>query len=104
MARPSGTKNVMRTPEEKEKIVLEYLNTKCSQQTIAEKYEIMRRVLQQWIQKYEQYGIVGLKSKTGKHQNSNAGKYNRHPSEEEKLKQKITRLEIEVARLKKVIR
>lgn len=28
MGRPSGTKNVMRTPSEKEKLVLEYLNSK----------------------------------------------------------------------------
>ena len=86
MGRPYGTKNNMRTVEKKEKIILEYLNAKSCQHTIAEKYGVMRKTLQIWIRKYEKQGIEGLKSNTGIHSNPNAGKYNRHPSEEEKLK------------------
>ena len=35
MGRPSGTKNIMRSPKEKEQIVLEYLNGKVGYRVIA---------------------------------------------------------------------
>ena len=42
-----------------------------------------------------------MRSKTGKHSNPNTGKYNRHPSEVEKLKRELLKKEIEIERLKK---
>lgn len=101
MGRPYGTKNVMRSPEEKEKIVLEYLNKKCSKKIIAEKYNISRRLFQIWVQLYEVDGIKGFISKTGKNDNPNIGTYNRHPTEIEKLQLELLKKEIEIARLKK---
>ena len=101
MGRPKGRKNISRTPEDKEKIVLEYLNGNLGLRPIAEKYLTSHHIIQGWVRCYQEKGIEGLKSKTGKHSNPNIGKYNRNPSEEEKLKQEILKLEIEVARLKK---
>jgi transposase-like protein len=66
MARPSGTKNIMRTLEEKEKVVLEYLNSKEGYRRIAENNDIYPGVLLKWIKLYREKGIVGLKPKTGK--------------------------------------
>ena len=51
--------------------------------------------------KYLENGIEGLRSRTGKHKNPNAGKYDHHPSEIEKLKKELLKKEIEIERLKK---
>lgn len=99
MARPSGTKNVMRTAEQKEKIVLEYLKNNVGQKIIAKKYNVSLRLFHNWIKNYQEFGIEGLKSKTGKHENS--GKYNRNPSEIEQLQCELLKKEIEISRLKK---
>lgn len=103
MGRPIGTKNTMRTPEEKEKLVKEFLEGGQARSAIAKENNISRRLFSKWVEKYQKFGIKGLNSKTGKQPNSNPnfGKYNRYPTEEEKLKREITKLEIEVARLKK---
>ena len=66
MARPAGTKNIMRTPEEKEKIVIEYLNSKVGYRSVAQGNDIDKTILFKWIKKYRENGIEGLKSKTGK--------------------------------------
>lgn len=99
MARPRGTKNIMRTVEQKETIVLEYLKNNVGQKIIAEKYNVSWRLLHNWIKNYQEFGIEGLKSKTGKHGNS--GKYNRNPSEIEQLQCELLKKEIEISRLKK---
>ena len=103
MGRPIGTKNTMRTPEEKEKLVKEFLEGGQAGSAIAKENNISRRLFSKWVEKYRKFGIKGLNSKTGKQPNLNPnfGKYNRYPTEEEKLKREITKLEIEVARLKK---
>ena len=60
-------KNTMRSPEEKEAIVLEYLNDKhSSYRKTADKYEISQRIFGVWIKKYREQGIDGLRSQTGK--------------------------------------
>lgn len=101
MGRPSGTKNIMRTAEEKEKIVLEYLNNKESTAMISSKHNICISNLKKWIRVYRETGIEGLKSKTGKHNNYNFGRYNRHLSEVDLLKKELLKKEIEIMRLKK---
>lgn len=101
MGRLSVRKNRMRTPEEKEAIVLEYLNGKAGYKTVAAEHGVNERLFSRWIEKYRENGIEGLKSKTGKHPNPNKGKYNRHPSEVEKLKKELLKKEIEIERLKK---
>lgn len=98
MGRPSGTKNVMRTPEEKEKLVLEYLNSNVGYRKIADNYDIAHGVFRNWIKLYREKGIEGLKSKTGK---TGSGKGNFKKTEIEKLKEKLLKKEIELMRLKK---
>ena len=98
MGRPSGTKNNMRTPEEKEKIVLEARSLGTTK--TANKYLISDRLLRCWLTKYDKDGIEGLKSHA-KNNNPNFGKYNRHPSEVDKLKRELAKKDIEIERLKK---
>jgi len=101
MGRPLGGKNNIRTPEEKEAIVLEYLNGRVGYREVANAYGVGQRLLSKWIKKYRENGIEGLKSGTGKQSNPNIGKYNRYPSEVEKLKKELLKKEIEIERLKK---
>ena len=101
MGRPKGTKSIMRTPEEKEKLVLEYLNSKEGYRRIAENNDIYYSLFLKWIKSYRENGINGLKSKTGKHNNPNCGRYNRNKTEIEKLKEDLLKKEIELMRLKK---
>ena len=102
MGRPYGTKNNMRTLKEKEKIVLEYLNSNVGYRVIARNYDINPGLFSVWIKKYREKGIDGLNSSIGKHGNtSNRGKYKRNKTEVEKLKEKLLKKEIEIMRLKK---
>lgn len=91
----------IRTPEEKEKIVKDYLNGKGIK-TIKKEYQVRNAQVYRWLEKYEKYGIDGLKSKTGKHKNHVAGLYFRKPkSKIEELELELMKKEIEIARLKK---
>jgi len=102
MARLSGTKNIMRTSKEKVKIVKEYRNTIITLRAIAEKYNTDITVINSWVNKYEKYGIEGLKSQTGKKKGETKGQWAKKPrTKEEELERKIMKLEIENARLKK---
>jgi transposase-like protein len=96
-----STKNNMRTPEEKEAIVLEYLNGRVGYREVANAHGVGQRLLSKWIKKYRENGIEELKSGTGKQTKPNAGKYNRYPSEVEKLKKELLKKDIEIERLKK---
>ena len=101
MARPSGTKNIMRTSKEKERLVVEYLNSKEGYRRFAENNDIYPGVFFKWIKLYRELGIKGFESKTGKHNNHNYGKYNKNKTELEKLKEDLLKKEIELMRLKK---
>ena len=91
----------IRTPEEKEKIVKDYLNGKGIK-TIEKEYQVRNAQVYRWLEKYEEYGIDGLKSKTGKHRNHVAGLYFRKPKGKiEELELELMKKEIEIARLKK---
>ena len=98
MGRPNGTKNVMRTPEEKEKLVLEYFNSKVGYRKFAEGYDIYPSIFAKWIKLYRENGVNGLKSKTGK---TWTGKGNFKRTEIEQLKEDLLKKEIELMRLKK---
>lgn len=92
----------MRTPQEKEQIVLEYRNTPITLRAIAEKYNTHISAINEWVNKYEKYGIKGLESQTGKKCGGTKGQGARKPkTREEELERKIMKLEIENARLKK---
>lgn len=98
MGRPIGTKNIMRTPEEKEKLVLEYLDSKVGYRKFAESNDIYPSTFTKWIKLYRERGIEGLKSKTGKNR---TGKGNFKRTEIEQLKEALLKKEIELMRLKK---
>ena len=98
MGRPIGTKNIMRTPEEKEKLVLEYLDSKVRYRKFAESNDIYPSTFAKWIKLYRERGIEGLKSKTGK---NGTGKGNFKRTEIEQLKEALLKKEIELMRLKK---
>ncbi len=102
MARPKGTKNVMRSPEEKERIVLESYEAGLGK-TVA-KYGLSEALLLTWRRKYRESGIDGLRSRTGKCGSGNplAGLWRRKAkTREEELELENLRLKIEVERLKK---
>ena len=104
MGRPIGTRNVMHSPEEKEKIIKEYYSNNHAQARICNKYGISKAVLWRWVKKYEDNGLEGLKSKTGKASNhhKNMGLHLRKPKNRiEELELELMKKEIEIARLKK---
>ncbi len=67
------SKNNMRTPEEKEKILKEFYLGNLGRNEICRKYNISTRTLADWRIKYEVSGIDGLKSNTGKSKGGNKG-------------------------------
>lgn len=95
-------KNTMRSPEEKERIVLEALERGAA--NAANAHAVHRRVLQKWMAKYSAGGIDSLRSQTRK-----CGKGNplvglqrkKNKSREEELELEVLKLKIEVERLKK---
>lgn len=104
MGKQVGQKNNMRTPEEKEKIVLEHLNNHSSLTELANKYSTTRGLIRQWKIKYLKEGFEGLISKTGtvSAHHKNMGISLRKPKNKiEELELEIMRKDIEIARLKK---
>lgn len=99
MARPKGAKNIMRTPEEKEKIVLE--TSRHGIKPTSKKRGIDRRSIQRWIAKYNKGGLEALKSNTGKASGKGYGRPIKPKNREQELELENLKLKIEVARLKK---
>ena len=98
MGRPLGTKNIMRTPEEKKKIVLEARS--FGTHKIASKYSLSHRLLNTWMSKYDKDGIDGLRSQTGKAKKPNSGRPKKG-TEIEELKRELAKKDIIIERLKK---
>ena len=101
MTGSNETKKIMRTP--KEKIVKEYLNGISAVQ-LNNKYDLPDKLIYKWIKKYEENGLEGLKSKTGKskYNNHHAGLHLRKPRNKiEELELELMKKDIEIARLKK---
>lgn len=95
-------KNIMRTPHEKEKIILEYYSGGIGRNEICRKYNISTSNLRKWRMKYDSEGVKGLESNTGKKTGGTKGQGARKPkNREEELELKIMKLEIENAQLKK---
>lgn len=95
--------NNMKTPEEKEEIVKRYLNGESAIK-IAKDLDIRRERIYIWTKKYNDNGLGGLKSNTGKttKHHKNMGLYLRKPkSREEQLEIELMKKDIEIARLKK---
>ena len=97
-------KNTMRSAEEKERIVLE--SYKEGRNKIANKYDIHVRVLTRWRRRYEEFGLDGLRSQTGKHSGKHSNglkglQVKKNKTREEELELENLKLKVEVARLKK---
>ena len=104
MGHPKGTKNVMRSPEEKEQLVLEWQTTNIGMQTFAVSKGIAPRPFMRWVHAYEEQGIDGLKSKTGKCGSGNpyaALHVKKNLTEVERLRLELAKKEVECERLKK---
>ena len=95
-------KNIMRSIQEKEKIVKEMINYNISINEMNRKYNISTSVLSKWLYAYKKNGIEGLKSNTGKKQGGNKGIGRKKPKNRiEELELEIMKKDIEIARLKK---
>ena len=93
--------NNIRTPEEKEIILKEYLNGK-SIKKIEKEYNVRNAQVYRWLEKYEKDGINGLKSNTGKSKGGFKGLGRKKPKDRiEELELELMKKEIEIARLKK---
>ena len=91
----------IRKPEEKEKIVKEYINGKGIKK-IEKEYKVRNPQVYRWLEKYEKEGLKGLESKTGKKKGGSKGQGNRKPKNKiEELEFELMKKEIEIARLKK---
>lgn len=99
MGRPLGGNNRKFSIEDKIKILKDHYDNALSWKEICRKYNLSSSLIYNWDRKYNEEGRKGLESKR-KH-NLNIGKYNRHPSEIDKLKKELMKKEIEIARLKK---
>ena len=102
MGRPSGTKNNMRTPEEKAMWVLKYYKGEIGYSSAKKIIGVSQSVLQRWINNYEKEGIDGLKSRTGRCAKKGfVGRPKKAATREEKLERENAKLKIEIERLKK---
>ena len=104
MGRPKGTKNNMRSPEEKEQIVLRCINGDETIISVVRETGISRSVVRRWINAYLSEGIDGLKPKTGKCGSGNpyaALHTKKNLTEIERLRLELAKKEVECERLKK---
>ena len=101
MGRPKGTNNRMRTPEEKAKLILEFMSSNTNRTLFCKEKNICRRLFTIWCFKYEKDGIEGLTSKTGRKNGINKGRPKKSETREEKLERENLKLRIEIERLKK---
>ena len=96
--------NNMRSVKEKEKIIKFYLSGHGLAET-KRKYSIEHDVVfYRWLRKYQNEGIDGLISKTGKHisKSTHKGLHLRKPkNKNEELELELMKKDIEIARLKK---
>ena len=100
MGRNKGEKNIMRTPEEKEKIIKNYFNSGKGAMEFERESGVSRKSLWKWIKIYSSEGINGLRSMTLKI-TKNIGRPKKVKTREEELERENTKLKIEIARLKK---
>lgn len=100
MSRING-KNKKRTPEEKEAIIIDYLNGTGIME-IERKYNISDSSFYKWKKQYDKKGLEGLKEKQIRKYNKNIGLHLRKPKNKiEELELELMKKDIEIARLKK---
>ena len=104
MGRPKGTKNTMRSPEEKEQIVLKCINENMPYAKIGKEISVSKSVVRKWVLVYQKSGLEGLKSKTGRCGSGNpyaALHVKKNLTEVERLRLELAKKEVECERLKK---
>ena len=104
IGRPKGTKNIMRSPEEKEQIVLRCINENMPYKTLGTELGISNTRIRAWVCAYQKEGIEGLKSKQGKCGSGNpyaALSNKKNLTEVERLRLELAKKEVECERLKK---
>ena len=98
-----GKNKTMRTPDEKLIIVKRYLNGE-SPTKLAKEINSTDKMIREWAYKYQENGINGLESKSGKisKYHENMGIHLRKPKNKiEELELELMKKDIEIARLKK---
>ena len=101
MGRNKGEKNIMRTPEEKEKIIFDYFNSGKGAMEFERESGVSRKSLWKWIKIYSSEGINGLRSMTGKITKNIGFRTKKVKTREEELERENAKLKIEIERLKK---
>ena len=95
MGRPKGTNNRMRTPEEKVKLIIEFMSSNTNRTLFCKEKNISRRLFTIWCLKYEKDGIEGLTSQTGRKNGTNKGRPKKAKTREEELERENLKLRIE---------
>ena len=89
------------SPETKEIIIKRYLNGE-SPMMLSKEYDFTRQHFYVWLKAYQEKGIEGLKSNTGKNAVGSKGWHLRKPKNKiEELELELMKKDIEIARLKK---
>ena len=104
MGRPKGTKNIMRSSEEKIRLIKEWEKSNLPGWTFAKQNNIQVGTFSGWIERYLKFGEEGLKSKTGKCGSGNpyaALHSKKNLTEVERLRLELAKKEVECERLKK---
>ena len=104
IGRPTGGKNIMRTPEEKEALIKEWQLSGIGVKAFAANKVIRHTVFRDWINRYEKGGLSALVSQAGKHGSGNhfaALHTSKSMGEVDRLKLELLKKEIEIERLKK---
>lgn len=103
MGRPKGTKNIMRTPEEKETLIKDYYDSNLSYKVYAETHDVSDKLFRKWANIYLSGGLEGLKSQTGKSSGNlfAALHTSKKLTEIDRLRLENMKKDIEIARLKK---
>ena len=102
--RPKGTKNNMRSVEEKEQIVLDCINNNLPYGAVGRKYGLTGWTINRWVNSYLKGGKKGLESKVGKCGSGNpysALYLKKNLTEVERLRLELVKKEVECERLKK---
>ena len=96
-----GKNKTMRSFKEKEEIVKRYLSGESAIK-LASEINTTDKMIREWTRKFEEKGINGLKSQTGRKKSSNKGLGLRKPKTKiDELELELMKKEIEIARLKK---
>ena len=101
---PKGTKNNMRSVEEKEQIVLDCINNNLPYEVVGRKYGLTGWTINRWVNSYLKDGEKGLESKVGKCGSGNpysALHAKKNLTEVERLRLELAKKEVECERLKK---